>query len=94
MAPKGIKASKLFERKSKAKVMEWEPQKRSRKTIYLPVEVRTSENWQKSARDALEMEADNHQAESQEASLPSMDMDVDETFSIEESNAPEQKRVR
>ena len=44
--------------------------------------------------DTLNMEVDDHQAESQEASLPSMDMDVDETFSIEELDVPEQRRVR
>ena len=37
MAPKGIKASKLFERKSKAKVIEWVAWKRSRGTQYIPV---------------------------------------------------------
>jgi hypothetical protein len=94
MAPQGIKASKIIERKSKAKVMEWAPRKRSRGTKYVPVEVETSKNRQRPARDTLNMEVDDHQAESQEASLPSMDMDVDETFSIEELDVPEQRRVR
>ena len=94
MAPQGIKASKIIERKSKAKVMEWAPQKHSRGTKYVPVEVETSKNQQRPARDTLNMEVDDHQAELQEASLPSMDMDVDETFSIEELDVPEQRRVR
>ena len=92
MVPKGIKASKIFERKSKAKVIEWGPLKCARGTKYLQVEVETSKNWQKSERDALKMEVDDCQVELQGASLPSMD--VDKTFSIEEQDAPEQKRVR
>ena len=93
MVPKGIKASKIFERKSKAKVIEWAPLRRAWGTKYLQVEVETSKNQQKSERDALKMEVDDHHIELQGASLPSMDMDVDETFSIEERDAPEQKRV-
>ena len=78
MALKRIKASKILERKSKTKVMECEPWKCSWGTIYLLVEVKTLKNWQKPARDAQEMEVDDHQAESQEpASLSSMDMVVD-----------------
>src|ERR1700677_723808 len=92
MAPKGIKASKLLQRKSKAKVIEWVAREHSRGTRYIPVEVKTSKNLQTPARDTVEMEVDDHRAESQEASLPSMD--VDETFWIEEPDAPEQRRVR
>jgi hypothetical protein len=53
MAPKGIKASKLFERKSKAKVIEWVPQKRSRGTRYVPVELSTSNNPHTRRRDTV-----------------------------------------
>ena len=75
-------------------MIEWAPLKRARGTKYLQVEVETLKNWQKSERDALKMEVDDHHIELQGASLPSMDMDVDEMFSIEERDAPEQKRVR
>ena len=59
MAPKGIKASKLFERKSKAKVIEWVAQKCSQGTQYIPVEVNTSKNPHTPRRDAaVRMEID------------------------------------
>ena len=91
MAPKGIKASKLFERKSKAKVIEWVAHKRSRGTRYVPVEVSTSKNPHTPRRDTAKMEIDPSEAVSHEDYLPSMD--VDETFSIEEPDIPEQQRV-
>jgi hypothetical protein len=91
MAPKGIKASKLFERKSKAKVIEWVPQKRSRGTRYVPVELSTSKNPHTQRRDTAKMEIDPYEAVSHEDYLQSMD--VDETFSIEEPDIPEQPRV-
>jgi hypothetical protein len=92
MAPKGIKASKILQRKSKAKVIEWVAWERSWGTRYTLVEVKTSKNQQTTARDAAEMEVDDYQAELHEASLPSMD--VDETFWIEEPDAHEQRSVR
>ena len=92
MAPKGIKASKLFERKAKAKVIEWVAWKRSRGTRYIPVEVNTSKNPHTPRGDAaVRMEIDPHEAVSHEDNPPSMD--VDETFSIEEPDIPEQRRV-
>jgi hypothetical protein len=54
-------------------------------------EVKSSKNRQAPARDTVEMEVDDHQAEFEEASLPSMD--VDETFWVEELDAPKQRRV-
>jgi hypothetical protein len=91
MAPKGIKASKILQRKSKAKAMEWVAQEHSWGTKYIPVEVNHSKTQQASVRDTMEMEVDDHQAGLEETSLPSMD--VDKTFWIEEPDAPEQRRV-
>ena len=91
MAPKGIKASKLFERKSKAKVIEWVAHKRSRGTQYVLVEVSTSKNPHTPRRDTAKMEIDPSEAVSHEDYFPSMD--VNETFSIEEPDIPEPQRV-
>jgi hypothetical protein len=92
MAPKGIKTSKVLQRKSKAKVIEWVTEKRSRGTRNIPVEVSTSRNLPMPRRDAGRMEIDNHEAIFHETDPASMD--VDETFWIEEPVIPEQKRVR
>lgn len=92
MAPKGIKASKLFQKKSKAKLVEWKARERSRGMRYVPVEVSTSKNQQIPGRNAVRMEIDNHEAMLHEADPPSMD--VDKSFWIGGPNVPEQRRVR
>jgi hypothetical protein len=91
MAPKGMKASKVFQRKSKAKVIEWVPRERSRGTRYIPVDVSTSTSRQMQGRDTVRMAIDNHEAVFQEADPPSMD--VDETPWMEEPVIPEHMRV-
>jgi hypothetical protein len=91
MAPKGIKTSKIIQRKSKAKVVEWVPRERSRGTRYVPVDASTSTGLQTPRRDTARMEIDSHEAALYEADLPSMD--VDETLWIEEPVMPEQRRV-
>jgi hypothetical protein len=93
MAPKGIKASNLFGRRSKVKVIEYVARERARGTRYVPVEIKTSKNRQSAARDTVKMEVDGNQEVSQEASLPSTYMDVDETFWLEEPDTCEQRRV-
>lgn len=91
MAPKGIKTSKVLQRKSKAKMVEWVTTKRSRGTRHTRVDVSTSTNQPIRRQDAGRMEMDNNEAVSHETDPPSMD--VDETFWIEEPVMPEQKRV-
>lgn len=91
MAPKGIKASKVFQRKSKAKVIEWVTREHSRGTRYIPVDVSTSTSQQTQGRDAAGMEIDKHEALLHEADPPSMD--VDETPWMQEPVIPEQRRV-
>jgi len=91
MVPKGIKASKLFERKSKVKAVEWVAQKHSQGTTYVSVDVSPSKNEQTPQRDTVRMEIDNHVAVSREVDPPSMD--VDDAFWIEEPDVPERKRV-
>jgi len=91
MAPKGIKASKAFQRKSKAKIIDWVSRKGSRGTRHIPVEVSTSTNLLMPRRDAGGSDMDNHKENLHETDPPSMD--VDETFWIEEPVIPEQKRV-
>jgi hypothetical protein len=93
MAPKGIKASKVFQRRSKAKVIEWAPRKGSRGTRHIPVEVSTSTNRQVPRQDAVGIEIDHHEAILHNTDPQSMDVDVDETFRIEEPVIPEQRRV-
>jgi len=92
MALKGIKASKLIRKKSKAKLVEWKARERSRGTRYVPVEVSTSKNQGIPGRDAVRMEIDNSEAVSHEADPPSMD--VDGSFWIGGPNVREQRRVR
>ena len=65
----------------------------ARGTRYVQVEVKTSKNRQKPARDTVKMEVDENQEVSQEASLPSTYMDVDETFWLEEPDTHKQRRV-
>jgi hypothetical protein len=91
MALKGVKASKVFQKKSKAKVIEWVTREHSRGTRYIPVDVSTSTSQQTQGRDTVRMEIDNHEAVLHEADLPSMD--VDGSFWIEEPVIPEQRRV-
>ncbi|KAH9015838.1 hypothetical protein EDB85DRAFT_1892397 [Lactarius pseudohatsudake] len=90
MAPKGIKASKVFQRKSKAKIIDWVSRKGSRGTRNIPVEVSTSTNLLIPRKDAGGREIDNHEAILHETDPPSMD--IDETFWIEEPVIPEPKR--
>jgi hypothetical protein len=92
MAPKGIKTSKLFERKSKAKVVEWKTREHSRRTRYVPVEIGTSTSWQTSGRVTVGMDMDvvDQGAVSHDADPQSMD--VDEPFWIDE-DVPEQRTV-
>jgi hypothetical protein len=91
MAPKGIKASKIHKRKSKAKAIEWVAWDLYQGTKYILVEGKISKNQQAPARDNKEMEVDGHLAELEEAGLSFMD--VNETSWIEEQDAPEQRRV-
>jgi hypothetical protein len=90
MAPKGIRAAKIFERKSKAKVVEWKTREHSRGTRYVPVEIGTSTRQQIPGRDAVRVDIVN-----QEAILDDADpqpMDVDEPFWIDE-DVTQQRRV-
>jgi hypothetical protein len=91
MARKGIKASKVIQRKSKAKIIDWVTREGSRGTRNIPVEVSTSKNLPMPRRGAGRREIENHEEISHETDPPSMD--VDETFWIEEPVIPEQKRV-
>jgi hypothetical protein len=90
MAPKGIKASKLVGRKSKAKVVEWKAREHARGTRYVPVEIGTSTSQQIPGRDAVGMDIAYQEAALHDADPQSMD--VDEPFWIEE-DVPEQRRV-
>jgi hypothetical protein len=90
MAPKGIKASKIIQRKSKATVVEWETRKQAQGIRHIPVEVNTSTPWQTSRKDAVRMEMDNLEETLHEMGPP---MDIDETSWIDEPVISEQKRV-
>lgn len=90
MAPKGIKTSKFIKRKSKAKVVDWKTQERSRGTRYFQVEVGTSTSRQTTGRDAVGMDIIDKEAVSHNADPQSMD--VDEPSWIDE-DASEQTRV-
>jgi hypothetical protein len=87
MAPKGIKTSKLFERKSKAKVVEWKALDHSCGTRYVLVEIGTSTSQQILGRDTVRIDPEEvlHGADPQS-------MDVDEPFWVKE-DVPEQRRV-
>jgi hypothetical protein len=89
MAPKGIKASKVFKRKSKAKVIEWVTKEHSRGTRDVAVEVNTSKGEPKPRQNTGGLESD--EAALYETTLPTMD--VDETFWTEQAVVDEQKRV-
>jgi hypothetical protein len=93
MPPKGIKASRLFQRKPKAKAVELVPRVHSRRTTHIQVEVGTSNTQQAQGRDVARMELDSHGSAFHEAG-PEF-MDVDEAFWIEEPDVPqaEQRRV-
>jgi hypothetical protein len=93
MAPKGMKASKVFERKSKVKVVEWVLRKGARGKRYVPVDVSASTSQQTQGRDAAGMEIDNHEEILHDADPSSMDVCADETFRVEESVIPEQRKV-
>jgi hypothetical protein len=90
MAPKGIKRSKLFARKSKAKVVEWKAREHSRATRYVLVEISTSTSLQIPGRDPVRIDIVNQKAVLHDANPQSMD--VNEPFWIEE-DIPEQRRV-
>ena len=90
MAPKGIKTSKLSERKHKAKVVDWKARERSRGTIYLLVEIGTSTTRQITGMDTVRMDIVNERAVSHDADP--QPMDVDEPSWIDE-DVPEQTRV-
>ena len=91
MARKSIKTSKVFQRKSKAKVIDWVPRELSRGTRYVPVDVTPSTSRQTQGGDTAGMDIDNHEAALHELNPPSMD--VDETFWTEEPVVPEERRV-
>ena len=91
MTSKSIKASKVFQKRSKAKVIEWVPWKHSQGTWYTPVEVSTSSSQQTPRQDTVIMETDNNEDILHENNPPSMD--VNETFWIDEPVIPEQWRV-
>ena len=90
MAPKGIKTSKLSERKHKAKVVDWKAQEYSRGTIYLLVEIGTLTTQQITGMDTVRMDIVNEWAVSHDADT--QPMDVDEPSWIDE-DVPEQTRV-
>jgi hypothetical protein len=92
MALKGVKASKVFQRKFKAKGVDWVPRKRSRTTRYVPIEVSTSRDQPTLRRDTVRMEIDDREeALHEDNSL--LSMDADETFWEEEPDIPEPRRV-
>ena len=93
MALKGTKASKIYQRKSRAKAIEWVARNGSRGTRHTPVEVSTSTNEQVPRQDAVGMEVDNHEAIVHEVNPPSMDVDETPAFWTEEPVIPEQRRV-
>jgi hypothetical protein len=95
MAPKGVKASKILQRKTKVKVIDWVPRERARGTIYTPIELGTSRNQRTRRKNAVRMETDDEEVVLHEDDLPSMDVDdpVDETW-MEEPDVPTQRRVR
>ena len=90
MAPKGIKTSKLSERKHKAKVVDWKARERSCGTIYLLVEIGTLTTRQITGMDTVRMDIVNERAVSHDANP--QPMDVDEPSWIDE-DVPEQTRV-
>jgi hypothetical protein len=91
MPPKGIKASRLFQRKSKAKAVELVPRVRSRRATHIQVEVGTSNTQQAQGRDIASMELDSHDSVLHKAGPEPME--IDESFWIEEPDVPEQRRV-
>jgi hypothetical protein len=84
-----IKASKIVERKTKVKVVDWVSQKRARGIRNIPIDVTTSTSPSKPRR-ATERTEDN-EATSQEATF--QHMDVDEAFWIEEPDVLKKKNV-
>jgi hypothetical protein len=87
MVPKGVKVSKVIQRRSKAKVVEWETRKLSRGTRHIPVEVSTSTPWQISRQDDVRMAADNHEEMFHK-------MDVNETSWVDEPVFSDQNHKR
>jgi hypothetical protein len=90
MASKGTKTSKLFERKSKAKVVEWKAWQHSYATRYVPIKIVTSTSPQISGRDAVRIDIVNQEAVFHDANPQSME--INEPFCIEE-DIPKQRRV-
>lgn len=95
MALKGIKTSRLFERKSKAKVVTWKARERVRQTEFFQVEIGASTSRQITGIDPVRMEIVDQGAVPHDAGTQSMDIDacVDEPSWIDE-DVPEQTRVR
>jgi hypothetical protein len=90
MAPKGIKSSKLLERKSRAKVVEWNTRERTRGTRYIPIEICASTSQQIIRKDTVRMDIVDQGEISH--NINSQSMDVDEPSWVDE-DVPEQTRV-
>ena len=74
-------------------MVEYIARKRCRGTIYVPVEVSTSDNQQTPRRDTARMEIDNRDSVLYEADPISMDIDEALWIDEPELEAPEHKRV-
>ncbi|KAF8267233.1 hypothetical protein EI94DRAFT_1701133 [Lactarius quietus] len=90
MAPKGVKASKVYKRGSKPKIIDWVTRETSRGARDIAVEVSRSAGWRTKKQAARGIE--NLNSASHQATLPSMD--IDETFWTEDPAADEMKRSR
>jgi hypothetical protein len=84
-----IKASKIIERKTKAKVVDWVPRKCSRGVRDIPIDVTalTSRPKSRQATDGIE----NNSATLREAAFPPVD--VNESFWTEEPDVLKKKTV-
>jgi hypothetical protein len=89
MKHNGIKASKIIERKTKVKVVDWVPQKRSRGIRNIPIDVTASTSRPK-PRQATDRTEDN-EATLHETAF--QHMDVDEVFWTEEPDVLKKKTV-
>ena len=92
MALKGVKAYKVFQRKSKAKGVDWVAQKRFRRTRYVPIEVSPSRDQPTPGRDTVRMEIDDRKEVFHEDNHL-LSMDVDEAFWEDEPDIPKPRRV-
>ncbi|KAF8273372.1 hypothetical protein EI94DRAFT_1696667 [Lactarius quietus] len=90
MAPKGVKASKVYKRGLKPKIIDWVTQETSRGARDIAVEVSTLAGQRTKKQAARGIENLNAASASHQAALPSMD--IDETFWTEEPVADEMKR--